>query len=250
VSKQISQYFNQTGARNEQRLVEDLIVESIQINGLSIFYIPRTLVKEDPVFGEDPLSKFEKTFKIEAYFDSPQGFEGQKDSLAKFGIELRDEANFIVSRRRFTQAVQYDGYNAIPKTTYTARSHYQLTANEVRPLEGDLIYLPLTNDLFIIKKTDHESVFHQLGGLYIWRILVQKFDYSAEPITTGVQEIDRLQQLFDNAPTSADSGFDPHTFEVDPLHNDPIADNTTIKNDATTLIDFSETNPFGEPDRN
>ncbi len=223
MSQTVNQYFNVLGTKPEQRLIEDLVIESIKINGLRIFYIPRTLVKEDPVFGEDPLSKFIQAFPIEAYFDNPQGFNGNRDMLSKFGIQLQDQASFIVSRRRFNQAVKYDGYNAIP--------NHQYTTTEVRPMEGDLIYLPLTNDLFQINFAEHESVFYQVGYRYVWRIDVEKFMYSSETIQTGIAEIDKIQQLFEN---------------VDNISNDPLADNDAITTEADTIIDFDETNPFGE----
>jgi hypothetical protein len=220
-------YFNVLGSKGEQRLLEDLVIECIKINGMKVYYIPRTMVKEDPIFGEDNLSRFEKVFPIEMYFDSPQGFEGDRDLLTKFGLELRDKANFVCSRRRFNAAVRYDGYNAIPSTTFTDQ--------EVRPLEGDLIYLPLTNDLFEIRFAEHESVFYQVGNRYIWRITVEKFAYASEDIKTGVPEIDRIQTRFEN---------------LDGILNDPLADNTNIKTDATQIVDWSEKNPFGEPDHN
>ena len=243
MSRNVSQYFNNLGAKNEQRLVEDLIIESIKIMGQKVYYIPRSYgnadTNFDSIFGEDPMSSFTQTFPIEMYFDQPQGFQGDLDILSKFGMEMRDSTSFVCSRRRFTQAVRYDGYNNIPQTTYTKNANYvneqqtQYVANEVRPLEGDLIYLPVTNDLFEINKADHESVFHQLGALYVWRITVHKFAYASETISTGIPQIDRVDLVKNNMDTTG---------------LDPVADNAEIKTEATTLVDFSELNPFGEPD--
>ena len=155
MSRTTSQYFNQIGAKSEQRLVEDLIIESIRINGMEVFYVPRTLVKADPIFGEDPLSKFEKVFPIEMYFDNPgEGWQGDRYLISKFGFEMREQANFVVSRRRFNEAVRYDGYNVMPIT--------KLTEREVHPKSGDLIFLPVTNDLFQISFPEHETRFHAL----------------------------------------------------------------------------------------
>lgn len=225
MARTVSQYFNHIGATGEQRLAEDLIIESIRLRGMEIFYVPRTLVKADIVFGEDPLSKFEKVFPIEAYFDNPsEGFQGDRYLISKFGLEMRETANFIVSRRRFNEAVRYDGYNVMPIT--------QLSVREVRPMEGSLIYLPLTNDLFQINFAEHESVFYQLGYRYIWRIDVQKYDYSHETISTGVPEIDRVQQFFEN---------------VDSVTNDPLAQNDDLKSEGSEIIDSTETNVFGDP---
>jgi hypothetical protein len=239
MSRTVSQYFNNINAKNEQRLVEDLIVESIRICGMTVYYVPRTLVDFDSILGEDPMSSFTKVYPIEMYFDQPSGFQGDRDILSKFGLEMRDQTSFIVARRRFTQAVRYDGSNAIPQTQFTANTNYvneqqtQYTANEVRPLEGDLIYLPVTNDIFEITFADHESAFHQLGAVFVWRISVKKFAYSSETIQTGIPQIDRVSQIFENQ---------------DSVSQDTIADNPEIKTEVITDIDFDETNPFGEPD--
>lgn len=225
MARTVSQYFNQTGAKGEQRLIEDLVIESIRINGMEVFYVPRTLVKADPIFGEDPLSKFEKVFPIEMYFDNPgEGWQGDRYLISKFGLEMREQANFVVARRRFNEAVRYDGYNAMPIT--------KLSEKEAKPKAGDLIYLPLTNDLFQINFPEHESVFHQLGYRYIWRIDVQKYDYSHETIATGKPEIDRVQQFFEN---------------VDSTENDPLANNNDLEEEGKEIIDTSEKNVFGDP---
>ena len=44
------------GTISEQYLYEDLIIEAIGIYGHDVYYLPRELVNEDELFGEDPLS--------------------------------------------------------------------------------------------------------------------------------------------------------------------------------------------------
>jgi hypothetical protein len=230
MAEKISQYFNQINAKTEQRLLDDLLCESLRINGMTIFYVPRTLVKVDPIFGEDTLSCFEKYFSIPMYFDNPgAGFEGDKYLISKFGMEMREQANFIVSRRMFNAAVRYDGYNSLPIT--------KLSVREQRPLEGDLLYVPLTNDLFQIQFVDHEYVgpstaFYALGQRYLWRLSVQKYDYSHETINTGKPEIDRVQQFFKN---------------VDSVKNDPLAENDELLKEGKEIISTDEKNIFGDP---
>lgn len=239
MSRTVSQYFNNINSKNEQRIVEDLIIESIRIMGMKVYYAPRTLVNFDSILGEDNMSAFNQAAPIEMYFDQPEGFAGNQDFVNKFGMVMEDQTSFVCSRRRFNQVVRYDGYNVIPQTQFTKNTNYvneiqtQYTANEVRPQEGALIYLPVTNDIFEITRVNHESVFHQLGALYVWRIMCKKFAYSAETINTGVPQIDRVQLIYDNQDSTA---------------NDPIADNPEIKTEATQNIVFSELNPFGEPD--
>lgn len=226
MARTVSQYFNVLGGKGEQRLVEDLIIEAIKISGMKVFYVPREYVAADPIFGEDPLSKFTKTFPIEMYFDNPAAGFGGNDRyiITKFGLEMRDTASFIVSRRRFNEAVKHDGYTSVPNNVYTAA--------EARPTEGDLIYLPLTNDLFIINWSEHESVFYQIGYRYIWRVDVQKYDYSHETIKTGNPQIDAVQDFWEN---------------LDSTTNDPLANNDELTNEAEEVFDQSETDVFGDP---
>ena len=58
MSPTVSHYFNNFQNSMEQVLIEDLIIESIRIYGMEVFYMPRTLVNEDLLFGEATLSKF------------------------------------------------------------------------------------------------------------------------------------------------------------------------------------------------
>jgi hypothetical protein len=159
---------------NEQNLYNDLIIESIRNYGMDVYYIPRTNDKLDLLFGEDVLSKFESSHLIEMYFESVDGFAGDRNFLSKFGLEIRKQANFIVSKDRFSEEVQTEP--DVP----------------VRPREGDLIWMPLTRDLFEITFADHEAIFWQLGKVYVWRLLVEKFKYSSERINTGIDEIDTI----------------------------------------------------------
>lgn len=139
-------YFTQ-GTTNEQDLLQDLVDEQIKMFGKNVYYLPRKLVKEDKLFVEDTLSKFEHAYEIEVYLDDAGGFRGDGDLFSKFGVRIADSVTFIVSRRRFTQAVDNLGELII----------------EGRPNEGDLIWFPLVGKLFEIKFVDHEVPFFQLG---------------------------------------------------------------------------------------
>ena len=100
--------------------------------GHDCFYIPRVLVKEDNLFGEDVLSKFENYYELEMYVKNVEGFEGEGDFLSKFNVEIRDEMTFTISKRRFNDEVD------------SAKQTLDSAGNEIgRPLEGDLIYFPL-----------------------------------------------------------------------------------------------------------
>ena len=163
----------------EQNLVEDLIIESIRIYGIECLYIPRTLVKEDLLFGEDVLSKFTTAYPIEMYVKSVDGFEGDGTFLSKFGLEIRDQMILTMARRRFVEEVYVDGTDTVGTTD--------------RPNEGDLIYFPLNNKLFEIKFVEHEAIFYQMGSLQTYDITCELFEYSHERLDTGVAAIDNIE---------------------------------------------------------
>ena len=171
-------YFS-NGTRNEQYLVEDLIIESLKIYGNEFMYIPRTLVSKDEILGEDRLSKFTSSFPIEMYFENVDSLGGQGAFIQKFGLMMEQSATLVVARRRWEQMVGRYGQTILPN----------------RPCEGDLIYFPLTKGLFEIKFVAHQDPFYQLGKLYVYKLQVELFQYASERIDTGIAPIDAFETL-------------------------------------------------------
>jgi hypothetical protein len=167
------------GTRNEQYLIEDLIIESLKIYGNEFMYIPRTLVSKDEILGEDRLSKFTSSFPIEMYFENVDSLDGQGAFIQKFGLMMEQSATLVVARRRWDQLVGRYGQTILPN----------------RPCEGDLIYFPLTKGLFEIKFVKHQDPFYQLGKLYVFKLQVELFQYASEKIDTGIAEIDAFETL-------------------------------------------------------
>jgi hypothetical protein len=167
------------GTKNEQYLIEDLIIESLKIYGNEFMYIPRTLVSKDEILGEDRLSKFTSSFPIEMYFENVDSFDGQGAFIQKFGLMMEQSATLVVARRRWDQLVGRYGQTILPN----------------RPCEGDLIYFPLTKGLFEIKFVKHQDPFYQLGKLYVFKLQVELFQYASENIDTGIAEIDAFETL-------------------------------------------------------
>ena len=177
-------YFTQ-GTTGEQDLVGSLVVEQIKMFGKDVYYIPRTLVKSDDTFGEDTLSKFEGAFLLEAYVEDASGFRGDGDMFSKFGVRISDQITFIISRTRFTEAVD---------------DNAQLIV-EGRPNEGDLIHFPMANKTFEIQFVEHEVPFYQLGKVHVWGLRCELFEYSDEDIDTGVAAVDQIEVDFSVAVT-------------------------------------------------
>ena len=171
----------------EQNVVEDLTIETIQAMGKDMVYIPRTLVNEDKLFGEDTISKFDDGYQLEMYIQSVDGFEGEGDILSKFGLEIRDRIELIVSRKRFEQTVGI----------------YESTT---RPKEGDLIYFPLSKTLFEINFVEHENPFYQTGKLFTYRLSCEVFTYSQEDIDTGYSDIDTVEDSIQKFAVEFDLG--------------------------------------------
>ena len=166
-------YFSQA-VKSEQNLYEDLIIESLQIYGQDVYYIPRTLVNRDNILNEDPASKFDDAYLLEMYIENTEGFEGAGDLYSKFGLEIRDDATFIVSRRRWETRVGIFDDNVI----------------DPRPQEGDLIFLPMTNSFFEITYVEDDNPFYQLSNLPVYRMQCSLFEYNDEDFETGIESID------------------------------------------------------------
>ena len=176
---------NINGSAQEQKFIENLIVETIEIYGQDIYYVPRTLVNRDTVFGEDSDSKFESAKAIRAYVNNVEGWEGQGELLSKFGVRIEDKTTFIFSREKFKEHVD-------DSTVLNV---------EGRPNEGDLIWFPVTKHLFSIKFVEAEKPFYQLGKGYVWECQCELFEYSDEEINTGIADLDAIETAFANAIT-------------------------------------------------
>lgn len=171
-------YFTQQN-RSEQSLYEDIVIESLKMYGQDIYYLPRDIVNEDRIFGDDVPSRFNSSYKIEMYIENVDGFDGEGDLFTKFGVEIRDQATFVISRRRWQQTVQrYDN---------------EITVQ--RPAEGDLLYIPFSQKLFQIMHVEHEQPFYQLNNLPTYKLRCELFEYNDEDFDTGVEEIDDIEEI-------------------------------------------------------
>ena len=292
-------YFNpfpSSQITSEQLLVEDLVIEAMQIYGMDIFYLPRSSRDQvDYLYGEDTLKQYVTAYPIEMYLENVTGMDGEQDFISKFGLEIRDELTFLVSRRRFAATVPSN-----------------------RPLSGDLIYIPLIRNIFEITHVEHENdqaMFYTLGrgrggNVYVYGLKLKQYVFSNEIIQVGISEIDdQIRDYYPRTNVALSAGgtgqfindeivyqsantlanatataivhdFTPNsqvtiirtigTFaaggtikgntssatwtistsdDLVPLDNafEDIIDNNRIQAEANAIIDFTDTNPFGEP---
>jgi hypothetical protein len=268
----------------EQSLYSNLVVEAIQIHGHDVYYLDRTLVAEDNVLGEDSLSKFNTQSLIEMYMeDSGGGYAGEQELMSQFGLENLSEATFVVSKTRFqekTKQLQIES-----STDSTSSGSIQLESgtlstsklegevfyiiNETdatdadRPQEGDAIYHPVLKKLFEINFVDHDEPFHQLDNNPVYKMRCRLFDYGSEALDTGITDIDAIEdslsiissnhQLTLEDETGSillETGGDEYIIQEDYIVGDMSTDKTS-QNELfealdDTVLDFSESNPFGD----
>ena len=252
-------YFS-TGTTSEQKLYEDLIIEQLKIYGQDVYYLPRKIANKDTIFGEDPASSFDDSYIIEMYVDNTDGYMGEQEIIKKFGLELRDDIKFTVSKLRW-------------ETLVSNNSDLQ---NTLRPNEGDLVYFPTTKAFFEIQFVEHEQPFYQQSALPVYKLSCTKWEYSSERVDTGIAEIDATEDALSTdtmafqfsleTGTSATGAItlESDVGDINYLINEdftmatqqPVdqgkafetAAGTTTSSTEDDILDFSERNPFGEVD--
>ena len=170
-------YFNHHGTNTpENRLIENLMIESIKTYGIDVYYLPRTLNNEDTLMGEDASASYNSAHTIEMYIKTVYGFEGSGDFIAKWGLQIKDQITFTVAKRRWQElGLSTDGRAKIPH-------------------EGDLIYFPITKALFQILFIEDEAIFYQTGQLQSYDMLCEMFTYSDQSFNTGIDTIDAIER--------------------------------------------------------
>ena len=249
-------YFD-TGTTSEQRLYEDLIIEQLKIYGQDVYYLPRKIANKDTIFGEDPASSFDDSYIIEMYVDNVDGYMGEQEIIKKFGLELRDDIVFTLSKLRWETLI---------------KNNSDLTAD--RPQEGDLVYFPTTNAFFEIQFVEHEQPFYQQSALPVYKLSCTRFEYSSERLDTGISTIDSVETSLSTDTMQFQFSLENETGSfvlessigaIDYLINEDftMADQATndqgqifetqagtnTSSTADDILDFSERNPFSEVDR-
>lgn len=206
-----NQYLNWFSANNEQLLVENLVVESIKFYAHDVVYLPRNGINQDDIFNEYEYATFSAHAPIEIYIKNFAAYGGDGNFLSKFGLEIRDQLTLQMSVRSFNEFVA-------PVTGKT------------RPLEGDLIFVPMLNACYTISYVENAAIFYQLGKIQSYELRCELFEYSNEVFSTGLPLDDKY------------NGYDTSVN----IENDPFTQNEEIQTEANNSLDWSETSPFGE----
>lgn len=242
----VNHYFQSgrtSGTTNEQNLLERLTIESIQIYGHDVYYLPRTLVKLDRLFNEDILSQYTQAFPIEMYLLDTEEWDGQGEMFSHFGYQVRDKATFVVAKSRWETEM---------------RDHEAVLQLPDRPCEGDLLYFPKTDAIFEITFVDHLNPMYQLNKFYVYTLKTELFEYSSEAFETGFEAIDGdMETLSSNKFQHGvtlntgglllmNTGMPILEAEYDLRNNNPQSNNDLLQELGIDLLDFNTINPFGD----
>jgi len=269
-NKYIDNYFWQ----GRQRLVEDLVLQSIRMHGMWLRYIPREDFVKDEIFGDDTWSKFNYAFELETYVKSIDSYEGQQDFFSKFSFELKDSIVFTISKRRWEEEntnklhdennlpIEFESTPEwTPDSTVTMQiegENDDYVVGSLKPRPGDLVYFPLVDKIFEINFVEHENLFYQHGVLLTYDLKCELFKYSNEEFDTGDAQIDHIEELFGtneeviNILAEDGSDIDLENGGTLIMENevleekDPAADNSLFESEGDDYVDFSEKSPFLE----
>jgi hypothetical protein len=163
-----SPFIENAGVNSELSLKEQLIIESIKLKGIDVFYIPRDRVENDKIFGETTIAEFEHAFMIEMFVESVEGYQPTSVFMANLGLSLSENttATFAVSRHRFQ--------NVIPSEI------------ENQPKEGSLIYDPASKQMFEIKSVDAPNPMVDRARSFVFLLQTELYKYSQE----GMDDVD------------------------------------------------------------
>lgn len=237
---------NKTSISAERNLYKNLIKEAIQIHGHDVYYVNRTFVNEDTLFGEDTSSTFSESQLIEMYVENAEGgLEGEKELVSKFGLDIKDEVTFVVSKERFqdiTKQVVLEsgttetfGAVLLEDETTTSESAYLVNEDEStdadRPLEGDLVFHPIINKMFEISFVDHDEPFFQLDNNPVYKLKCRLFEYGSEGLDTGVSAIDQIE---------TDSSLDALSYQFTLEQTGTYTEEISLEDNDLLLLDRTD----------
>jgi len=211
----INKWFNNNGAsigsRRERNLVQGLVDESIQIHGFQLTWIPRVENEKDCAWQEDVTPSWTKSFTIEGFMQSFDGWEGDGVMNTKYGLSLDQMARVWVSRGRWRQEHETNE-SLVP----------------LRPLVGDIVLMSFgdfdnvqdekawnsenlsvndknTAKLFEVMYIDVEPDKWQLRGQYYYDVALRLTDYSNDNISLHNADTDEHNYIFGNEQDKLDN---------------------------------------------
>ena len=190
-------------------MVKDIVEEVVAVIGFQAKYLPRKYgTALDPVFGEDPSSKFDTVWTLNILIDDYQEYGDVGDFYSKFGVTVTDEMKVSFTKTQFAGQT--------------------VDTNDDTPIAGDLLYFPDAEALFEVTFVGNDSSFYPTpeGPQHVWTLTLKPWEYGSEDIDTGDAQIDALETEIQDAVDK----------ELDTPDWDDMGDD---------ILDLSEMNPFG-----
>lgn len=163
-------------ASNERRLLESVIREHNKGYGPDCYYMKRTNIDVNKIFGEDNEAMFESAFKLPLILENPESWGGGQQLFNKFGM------NFT-----FTQSLSI------------GMEHFRDETSLDQPIEGDLIYIPMMNKFFEVGYVNPYTTYYETGQLFVFKMDVHEFMFNGEGINTGVDDVDDNKPIYDSS---------------------------------------------------
>ncbi len=270
---------------NEHYLVQSMVDESIKNFGIDVQYLPRTQNNIDTILNDAETSSFSTAYTMEVYLGTLEGFGGQ-DQIGQFGFEVRDTADFIISMKTFdTIVTTADSTILRPREGDLIYLPFSKQLFELTFVEDEQPFFQLGKNyvyqvstaLFRYEDEDFDTgiadvdvietnlaqrtvLTLQAGGtgtfgsgesvsqaLAAGSVLAEVLTFVGTTLTV----IDRSGNFIasNSIPiVGATSGASWTITGVDTntMADDPISDNLEFETAGTSVIDFTETNPFGE----
>ena len=250
---------NVASIATEQSLYSDLVAEAIQIYGHDVFYIDRTIVAEDSVFGEDSLSVFRDAAKIEMYIENGEGgFAGEREIMNQFGLQNLSEATFVVNKIRFQELTKQitielgtdeeEGGSVLLEAGTLAETTTDLEGSDFyilsetdstdadRPFEGDVIFHPILKKMFQVNFVDHDEPFFQLDNNPVYKLRCRLFDYSSEELNTGIDTIDAIEDALSTSTSDFQFTLESNTASVNAVQLEGNIGRIIHQNETDELV--------------
>lgn len=188
--------------KNEFEFFNNLAEEVVKQRGIPIFFLPRQSLKSDLILGEDTLSHFSENYEMIMYLTNHSEFEGDGSIFGQFGLQVTDQSTF-----------------EIPMSLFEDK-----TGNK-KPLEGDLIYVPMGEFIFEIFNVATKDPFYYMGKPSKYILNMRKFEYSNEKMETGIEELDELDDI---------------------QSTDITSENDTLEDEINDVINSTSSSIFGD----
>lgn len=272
--------------QNDVRLYEQLINEQIKTFGIDAFYMLReSQTSVDTLFGDDPTKMFNVAIPVEVYIQSFDSFEGG-EMFSKFGLEVRKQARFLISKKAFQNNVGIEflrpregdilwlsNFKSFFEIKYVDEDQpfylfgnpsmfaYSLMCEKWKYSQENVTtgiqdIDTMVNNMVSVYSFTMSSA-NSVGSYIVGEQVSQNTSNAYATVvgwnvTTNILELKNINGSFvaNSNPIVGSTSNASYILYSDNTRediNNLLADNQDLVNESNVVIDWSESNPFGEP---